>query len=121
MLEIDSDYFTDTLESDFETLVEIKATTIGNQSAKLKVYIIFLSKNSIISVNYPPKFNLPFPEQEAFFNRLIVTKEKEQKQSFIKGREYITTIPMPLIIDIEGDKIGYDVENSQGHLWKFSE
>ena len=62
VLEIDSDYFKVTLESDFETLVEIKAITIGNQSINLKVYIIMLSKNSIRSVNYPPKFDLPISQ-----------------------------------------------------------
>ena len=38
----------------------------------------------------------------------------------IRGREYLTKIKMPHIIDIEGDKIGYRVQNSHGQLWKYS-
>ena len=34
--------------------------------------------------------------------------------SMIKGKEYLTKIRMPPIIDIEDDKIGYQVINSHG-------
>ena len=62
ILEFDSDYFISTLQSDFETYVDIKATTMGKQSTNLKIYIIIVSRNSIMSVNYPPKFDLPVSE-----------------------------------------------------------
>ena len=36
------------------------------------------------------------------------------------GEEYLSTITMTPVIDTEGDKIKYEVQNSQGHFWKFS-
>ena len=47
ILEIDTNYFTNILESNFDTSVEIQAKTIGNQSVKLKINIEILSKSSI--------------------------------------------------------------------------
>ena len=38
----------------------------------------------------------------------------------IQGREYLTTITMPSIIDTEGDRIEIEVQNYKGKLWKFS-
>ena len=38
----------------------------------------------------------------------------------IKGRDYLTKVTLPPVIDIEGDKIGYEVQNSRGQIWKYS-
>ena len=38
----------------------------------------------------------------------------------IKAEDYLTTIPMPPIIDIDGDQIGIEVRSLEGKLWKFS-